>query len=270
MDFNQLIQMPLRQVDRVNQYIDACICARGSKEMQAIKAELDAKDKAIEKLEDEIRRKDSEKDNLMAMQRDLQQQIQQIRSALEAQASESEERLKAATMMQARARGLQTRKSLRGDMGRDALTGEPMGGQGFEGGQGFDVGGSPPASFRSGGKPHHHDSAAKMQARFRGKKDREAVDAKRSEMGVASGAPLDLPPSNPMAPPPQPLSMAGQMPSATPPPRAPASGAGALTGSGLETTASSPSHHGHHHHHHADGGDGGDGGGFFDDEAPAL
>ena len=36
----------------------------------------------------------------MAMQRDLQMQISQIKGALEAQATESEARLRAATMMQ--------------------------------------------------------------------------------------------------------------------------------------------------------------------------
>eukprot|EP00326_Haptolina_ericina_P014790 CAMPEP_0181195996 /NCGR_PEP_ID=MMETSP1096-20121128/15203_1 /TAXON_ID=156174 ORGANISM="Chrysochromulina ericina, Strain CCMP281" /NCGR_SAMPLE_ID=MMETSP1096 /ASSEMBLY_ACC=CAM_ASM_000453 /LENGTH=347 /DNA_ID=CAMNT_0023285673 /DNA_START=81 /DNA_END=1124 /DNA_ORIENTATION=+ len=111
------VEMPLKQVDRVNQYIDACICARGSKEVVAIKLELEKKDRAIERLEEEIRRKDSEKDNLMAMQRDLQAQISSIRMALETQASESEDRLRAATMLQSRVRGNVTRKSLRGDGG---------------------------------------------------------------------------------------------------------------------------------------------------------
>ena len=76
-------------------FFDACTCSRNSKaEVQAIRSELEKKDAAIEQLEEEIRRKDSEKDNLMQMQRDLQQQISQIRSAIEEQQSalETEQR----------------------------------------------------------------------------------------------------------------------------------------------------------------------------------
>ena len=51
-------------------YIDACTCGRDSKaEMHAIRAELEKKDASIERLEEEIRRKDSEKDNLMQVRR---------------------------------------------------------------------------------------------------------------------------------------------------------------------------------------------------------
>ena len=60
-------EMSLGQLDRVNQYIDACTCARGAKEVAVIKQELETKDATIERLEEEIRRKDGEKDNLMAV-----------------------------------------------------------------------------------------------------------------------------------------------------------------------------------------------------------
>lgn len=128
MDLQKLVSLPLRQLDRMNQYIDSCTCARGAREIVAIKQELEKKDTVIERLEEEIRRKDSEKDNLMAMQRDLQGQISQIRAALEAQAAESEERLRAATFLQSRVRGNKDRKSVRrrsaGGTGSVALTGE--------------------------------------------------------------------------------------------------------------------------------------------------
>ena len=72
------------QLAGLTNFFDTCACMRNSKaEVQAIRSELEKKDAAIEQLEEEIRRKDSEKDNLMQMQRDLQQQISQIRSAIE-------------------------------------------------------------------------------------------------------------------------------------------------------------------------------------------
>ena len=82
-----LSELPL--VSQVTKYLDGCSCARASKEeVAAIKAELDQKDTAIERLETEIRQKDLEKDNLMTMQKVLQEQISQIRADLEAQAEE--------------------------------------------------------------------------------------------------------------------------------------------------------------------------------------
>jgi len=73
-------------VGQVSRYLDGCSCARATKEEVAlIKSELESKDAAIERLEQEIRRKDMEKDNLMTMQKVLQEQISQIRADLEAQ-----------------------------------------------------------------------------------------------------------------------------------------------------------------------------------------
>ena len=103
----QLLEVP----SRVNEFIDGCSCGRGDKEaVNAIRKELEAKDSAIDRLEQEIRRKDAEKDNLLEMQRDLQAQILQIRQALDAQAFSSEAKLKAATFMQRRTRGNASRK----------------------------------------------------------------------------------------------------------------------------------------------------------------
>lgn len=83
-------------VASVNKYFDACTCARDNKaQVAAIKLELEKKDAAISRLEEDLRRKDSEKDNLMRIQRDLQEQIQQIRAAIDAQALESEARAQA-------------------------------------------------------------------------------------------------------------------------------------------------------------------------------
>ena len=65
-----LADLPL--VGQMAKYLDGCNCARGSKEeVAAIKQELEQKDAAIERLEQEIRRKDMEKDNLMTMQKVL-------------------------------------------------------------------------------------------------------------------------------------------------------------------------------------------------------
>lgn len=67
----------------IGKFIDACTCGRDNKiAVLSIKQELERKDLAIERLQEEIRRKDGEKDNLIAMQRDLQEQILQIRHAI--------------------------------------------------------------------------------------------------------------------------------------------------------------------------------------------
>ena len=85
--------MALAIIDDVKRYLDGCSCTRDTKgEMTLIRQQLEQKDAAIERLEDDIRRKDGEKDNLMKMQRDLQEQIAQISIALEAQAAESDVR----------------------------------------------------------------------------------------------------------------------------------------------------------------------------------
>ena len=104
---------------RLQRYIDGCTCGRADKAaVTAIKMELEAKDSAIERLEAEIRRKDTEKDNLIHMQRDLQAQIEEIRRVLEAHATESmklpsPETEKAALLMQTRARGIQGRQRVK-------------------------------------------------------------------------------------------------------------------------------------------------------------
>ena len=77
--------------NRLNKFIDACTCGRTDKAaITAIKKELEAKDGAIERLEEEIRRKDQEKDNLIHMQKDLQAQIEEIRMLLDSHASEAQ------------------------------------------------------------------------------------------------------------------------------------------------------------------------------------
>lgn len=67
-----LMEAPMR----FNKFLDACTCGRADKAaVISIKKELEQKDIAIERLEEEIRRKDTEKDNLIHMQKDLQAQI---------------------------------------------------------------------------------------------------------------------------------------------------------------------------------------------------
>ena len=96
-----LSELPL--VSQVTKYLDGCSCARASKEeVAAIKAELDQKDTAIERLETEIRQKDLEKDNLMTMQKVLQEQISQIRADLEAQSEEQQSMVSEVTPYNAR------------------------------------------------------------------------------------------------------------------------------------------------------------------------
>lgn len=130
----QLVDAP----GRLQRYMDGCACGRADKAaVLAIKKELEEKDSAIERLEEEIRRRDREKDNLIHMQKDLQAQIQEIRRVLESQASEvakngsfkggseggskggsmdlDEERVglnevSAAILMQKRVRGISSRK----------------------------------------------------------------------------------------------------------------------------------------------------------------
>ena len=96
-----LSELPL--VSQVTKYLDGCSCARASKEeVAAIKAELDQKDSAIERLEMEIRQKDLEKDNLMTMQKVLQEQNSQIRADLEAQSEEQQSMVSEVTPYNAR------------------------------------------------------------------------------------------------------------------------------------------------------------------------
>ena len=101
---------------RLSTFLDACTCGRADKAaVIAIKKELEAKDAAIERLEEDIRRKDSEKDNLIHMQKDLQAQIEEIRLLLDNHAAEAQQRLSddaAAELMQRRARGILGRKKV--------------------------------------------------------------------------------------------------------------------------------------------------------------
>jgi len=109
-----LIEAP----SKLNKFIDACTCGRSDKAaVQAIKMELEAKDAAIERLEEEIRRKDTEKDNLIEMQRDLQGQIEEIRLMLETHATDTSAASEAVVMDQAKAAGLMQRRA-RGISGR--------------------------------------------------------------------------------------------------------------------------------------------------------
>ena len=75
--------------NRMSRFIDACTCGRTDKAaVVAIRKQLEDKDTAIERLEEEIRRKDTEKDNLIHMQKDLQSQIEEIRLLLDSQAGD--------------------------------------------------------------------------------------------------------------------------------------------------------------------------------------
>merc|ERR1719240_2469642 len=102
---------------RLNKFFDACTCGRADKAaVIAIKKELEAKDVAIERLEEEIRRKDTEKDNLIHMQKDLQAQIEEIRLLLDSHAEEAQKRMsdeQAAGLIERRARGILGRKKVR-------------------------------------------------------------------------------------------------------------------------------------------------------------
>ena len=122
-----LVTTLLEAPTKLGQFIDACTCGRTDKEtVNAIRAELEAKDRSIERLEADIRRKDAEKDNLLDMQRDLQVQITAIRQALDAQAFESDDALRAAVAMQKKARGIFSRKRvhhLKGDVQAAGLGG---------------------------------------------------------------------------------------------------------------------------------------------------
>jgi len=106
---------------RLNKFFDACTCGRADKAaITSIKKQLEAKDGAIERLEEEIRRKDTEKDNLIHMQKDLQAQIEEIRLLLESHAADADQRAgvdgmsedAAAALMQRRARGIFGRKKV--------------------------------------------------------------------------------------------------------------------------------------------------------------
>lgn len=106
-----LVTTLMEAPNKFGQFIDSCTCGRADKQaVNAIRAELESKDRAIERLESDIRRKDREKDNLLDMQRDLQVQINKIREALEVQAFQSEDALKAAMLMQRKTRGNVSRK----------------------------------------------------------------------------------------------------------------------------------------------------------------
>lgn len=113
----EVLKGPLMEApQRLNRFVDACMCGRADKAaVIAIKKQLEDKDHAIEELEKEIRRKDSEKDNLMHMQKELQAQIEEIRLLLESHAAEAQTRLsdeQAAAMMQRRTRGVLGRKKV--------------------------------------------------------------------------------------------------------------------------------------------------------------
>lgn len=99
---------------RLNKFFDACTCGRADKAaLSALKTELESKDGAIERLEEEIRRKDNEKDTLIVAQRELQEQIEQIRMMLDNHATDpgsGMDQEKAAALMQRRARGIFGRK----------------------------------------------------------------------------------------------------------------------------------------------------------------
>ena len=168
-----LADLPL--VSQVTKYLDGCSCARASKEeVAAIKAELESKDAAIERLESEIRQKDLEKDNLMTMQKVLQEQISQIRADLEAQSEDAtpaamkpaarkpaagkvsaplSDQEKAAQRMQARQRGKLDRRAVEEKAAKGELVGQ---------------------------KRQKSRAAERIGARARGKFDRRKVEERKA------------------------------------------------------------------------------------------
>tara|TARA_B110001452_G_scaffold61875_1_gene48612 strand:- start:1446 stop:2588 length:1143 start_codon:yes stop_codon:yes gene_type:complete len=187
-------------VGQVSRYLDGCSCARATKEeVAAIKSELESKDAAIERLEQEIRRKDMEKDNLMTMQKVLQEQISQIRADLEAQAElddaaysrpppkssagagpssqpanagfTEDEREGAATRVQAKARGQKDRR----EMDRKLASGEAL----------RTEEGAATVQRKKQRNETREQAATRMQARARGQKQRRILESK-----IASGEEL--------------------------------------------------------------------------------
>jgi len=186
-----LIEAP----SKLNKFIDACTCGRSDKAaVQAIKMELEAKDSAIERLEEEIRRKDTEKDNLIEMQRDLQSQIEEIRLMLEAHATEAAASPPA--MSQAQAAGLMQRRA-RGISGRRRVQQLKAKRQGNEQAivkmQSVHRGNA--GRQRVAKKETETRSAVMLQARVRGKSSRRLVNDKRmarqkTHAPPANGGPL--------------------------------------------------------------------------------
>jgi len=113
----QLVRTLVEAPTRLQEYIDNCACGRSDKAAaNAIKKELEAKDAAIERLEEEIRRKDAEKDNLVHMQKDLQAQIEEVKRVLDSHAQTTgafpSDQTKAAVRVQSRYRGIHGRQQV--------------------------------------------------------------------------------------------------------------------------------------------------------------
>lgn len=180
-------------VGQVSRYLDGCSCARATKEeVAAIKTELEQKDAAIERLEQEIRRKDMEKDNLMTMQKVLQEQISQIRADLEAQAElddaaysrpppkssggagsssqpanagyTDQQREGAATRVQAKARGQIDRR----EVDRKLASGEPL----------RTEEGAATVQRKKQRNETREQAATRVQARARGQQERRILESK--------------------------------------------------------------------------------------------
>lgn len=169
---------------RLNKFFDACTCGRADKAaVLAIKKELEQKDIAIERLEEEIRRKDTEKDNLIHMQKDLQAQIEEIRLLLESHAAESQQRLsdeQAAGLMQRRARGIASRKRVVGikqkkESDAKAVVALQSRARGKMGRKDLQQRKATPGNL-----PAHERSVVRMQARARGKSSRRLVGERQS------------------------------------------------------------------------------------------
>lgn len=156
---------------RMSRFMDACTCGRAEKAaVLSIKKELELKDNAIERLEEEIRRKDSEKDNLIHMQKDLQAQIEEIRLLLDNHAAEAKERMSddaAAGLMQRRARGLQGRKKVQAVKEKVETVKDAQAKQ--------------QSAVAKGSK----DPIVKLQAAQRGKSSRKVVEEKKEQVQKA-------------------------------------------------------------------------------------
>ena len=176
--------------------MDACTCGRADKAaLSSLKKELEAKDGAIERLEEEIRKKDTEKDTLIVAQRELQDQINEIRLLLDSHANEVTSGMgqdQAAALMQRRARGISGRKRVEGikqKKGANETAVVRMQAKARSKLARKDVAAKAEAGELPGQpRLEKEKTVAKIQARVRGDQGRKEVAAK-AEAGLLPGQP---------------------------------------------------------------------------------
>ena len=181
---------------RLNKFLDACTCGRADKAaLNALKKQLESRDSSIESLEEEIRRKDLEKDNLIVMQRELQSQIEEIRTLLNAHAGiAGMTDDKAAAIMQRRTRGINSRKrvatikNLKAQEEKSvvALQSRARGLRGRRSVAARKSSKSLPGQDRLDREAEQTPHVVKLQARARGKSQRRMV-AEKASVGVLPG-----------------------------------------------------------------------------------